>query len=307
MWWNGPSFLRSVLYEAEVPDLPSDDEIPEMKPTVSVHIVMKFDEFPVLTKFESFRKTQRIVAYVLRFLSNCRKKKEDRVITPYPTIPELRGAMMKIVGAVQEQEFSREIDKIKAGENNHRLVSLNPFLDNGLLRLILPDKSPVIRSLLVATHRENMHVGVSSVITILRQQFWLLNGKSTVRKIIRNCVHCFRLSPTTIDLRSYRVNEEPVFAQVGVDYAGPIFVKQTARKATPVKSYICIFVCMVTKAIHLEAVENLSTEAFLAAFQRFVSRKGTPHTVYSDNDRSYPEETIRVVPNEGDCLENHSP
>lgn len=309
MWWNGPSFLRSVLYEAEVPDLPSDDEIPEMKPTVSVHIVMKFDEFPVLTKFESFRKTQRIVAYVLRFLSNCRKKKEDRVITPYPTIPELRGAMMKIVGAVQEQEFSREIDKIKAGENNHRLVSLNPFLDNGLLRvggrirhaqlpyktkhqLILPDKSPVIRSLLVATHRENMHVGVSSVITILRQQFWLLNAKSTVRKVIRNCVHCFRLSPTTIDqqmgdLPSYRVNEEPVFAQVGVDYAGPIFVKQTARKATPVKSYICIFVCMVTKAIHLEAVENLSTEAFLAAFQRFVSRKGTPHTVYSDNGTNF--------------------
>lgn len=89
------------------------------------------------------------------------------------------------------------------------------------------------------------------------------------------------------DLPSYRVDTAPAFQKVGVDFAGPILIKQSARRAVPVKGYICVFVCMVTKAIHLEAVEDLSTEAFLGAFQRFVSRRGIPEQVFSDNGTNF--------------------
>lgn len=308
-WWNGPSFLHTISYEVDIPNLPSDCELPELRPAVLIHIAMLYTEFPILTKFESFRKTQRIVAYMLRFISNLRKKKENRTLAKYLTVPELREAMKIIIGAIQLKELYSEIESVKVGETNHRLMNLNPFLDNDLLRvggrishsnlpyetkhqLILPDKNPLVRSLIAAVHRENLHAGPSSVIAILRQQFWLLNARSTVRKVIRGCVVCFRNRPTLIDqqmgeLPSYRVNAAPVFSQVGVDFAGPILVKQSSRRAIPVKGYICIFVCMVTKAIHLEAVENLSTEAFLAAFQRFVSRRGIPHTVFSDNGTNF--------------------
>ena len=89
------------------------------------------------------------------------------------------------------------------------------------------------------------------------------------------------------DLPSYRVDTAPAFQKVGVDFAGPIMIKQSARRAVPVKGYISVFVCMVTKAIHLEAVEDLSTEAFLGAFQRFVSRRGLPEQVFSDNGTNF--------------------
>ncbi|XP_055614977.1 uncharacterized protein LOC129761286 [Toxorhynchites rutilus septentrionalis] len=309
VWWNGPNFLRTVDYQAETPVTLADREIPELRVQLIALTVMNYDEFPLLTKFNSFRKVQRILAYALRFVSNARKKREDRLLSPYLTIPELRTALHLIVGAVQHQEFTKEIECIRSGESNHCLNNLRPFLDKDLLRvggrisnsqlpfemkhqLILPDKSPIVRGLIADIHRENLHTGSSSVQYLLRQQFWLVNARSTIRKVLKGCVSCFRTKPTTIDqqmgdLPSYRVTPAQAFERVGLDFAGPIFVKQSVRKATPVKGYICVFVCMVTKAMHLEAVENLSADLFLAAFQRFVSRRGFPKEVFSDNGTNF--------------------
>ncbi|XP_055522477.1 uncharacterized protein LOC129716668 [Wyeomyia smithii] len=309
IWWNGPHFLRTVDYLEEEPITLTDVEIPELRVQLAALPVMNYKEFPLLTKYSSFRKTQRILAYVLRFTSNTRKKKEDRLLSAYLTLPELRTASHFIVGAVQHQEFSKEIECIRSGEFNHRLNNLEPFLHNDLLRvggrlshsdlpfevkhqLILPDKSPIVRGLIADIHRENLHTGCSSVQYLLRQQFLLINARSTIRKVLRGCVTCFRMQPTTIDqqmgdLPSYRVTSAPAFERVGLDFAGPIYVKQPGRKATSIKGYICVFVCMVTKAMHLEAVDNLSADSFLASFQRFVSRRGFPKEVFSDNGTNF--------------------
>lgn len=291
-----------------VPAALEDGEIPELKPAVSVNVATVYEELPILTKFESFRKTQRIIAYVLRFIKNCRKIGERSTATT-PTISELKEANKRIIQAIQRSELQDEIDRLQAGEPCKRIGNLNPFLDDGLLRVggrirhsklayevkhqwIVPDKHPVTRRLIAAVHRENLHAGPSSVITALRERYWILNARSTVRKVTRSCITCFKSSPKLAeqfmgDLPSYRITAAPTFLKVGVDFAGPIYIKQTARKAAPVKGYICVFVCMVSKAMHLEVVENLSTEAFLAALQRFVSRRGVPEEVYSDNGTNF--------------------
>lgn len=82
---------------------------------------------------------------------------------------------------------------------------------------------------------------------------------------------------------SVRLNVTRPFNHSGVDYAGPISMKSSTFRTTIIsKGYICLFVCMVTKAIHLEAVSDLTTNGFLAAFKRFVSRRGHCSDIYSD-------------------------
>ena len=54
-----------------------------------------------------------------------------------------------------------------------------------------------------------------------------------------------------------------------------------------VKGYVCLFICLSTRAVHLELVMDLSTNAFLAAFRRFTARRGCPGDLYSDNGSNY--------------------
>ncbi|XP_053598634.1 uncharacterized protein LOC106693298, partial [Microplitis demolitor] len=48
------------------------------------------------------------------------------------------------------------------------------------------------------------------------------------------------------------------------------------------KGWIAVFVCLATSAIHIEIVTDYSTDAFVAAFRRFTSRRGACSILYSD-------------------------
>ncbi|GFU44337.1 integrase catalytic domain-containing protein [Trichonephila clavipes] len=90
------------------------------------------------------------------------------------------------------------------------------------------------------------------------------------------------------DLPSDRVNVSRVFTKVGIDYASPFFIKLYPGKfKKSYKCYVCIFICFAVKAIHLEIVTNCSTDAFLGALKRFISRWGKPHDIFSDNGTNF--------------------
>ncbi|GFW54362.1 transposon Ty3-I Gag-Pol polyprotein [Trichonephila clavipes] len=133
----------------------------------------------------------------------------------------------------------------------------------------------------------NFHAGQELVLSLIRQQFWIPHGKSAVKKELRNCIDCFKLVAKPVsqlmgDLPIERINPCRAFEKVGIDFAGPITTKcQHTRKANNFKSYICLFICMCTKAVHLELVSSLSAAAFLSALRRFVSRRGYPSDIYS--------------------------
>ena len=77
-------------------------------------------------------------------------------------------------------------------------------------------------------------------------------------------------------LPAERITPDSVFDRIGLDYAGPFLVKYgSVRKPTIVKSYICVFVSLSVKAVHLELVSDLTSEAFIAALRRFTARRGT--------------------------------
>ncbi len=78
-------------------------------------------------------------------------------------------------------------------------------------------------------------------------------------------------------LPAARVTPSPPFTITGIDYAGPFTLEiGHTRKPVLVKAYLALFVCLATKAVHLEIVSDLTTEAFLASLKRFISRRGLP-------------------------------
>jgi len=75
-----------------------------------------------------------------------------------------------------------------------------------------------------------------------------------------------------VDLLSVRVKQCRSFTNVGIDYGGPFTIKESRRRNVKThKAYLALFICLSAKAVHLEIVTDLSTEAFLASLDRFVA------------------------------------
>ncbi|GFT06442.1 integrase catalytic domain-containing protein [Trichonephila clavipes] len=89
------------------------------------------------------------------------------------------------------------------------------------------------------------------------------------------------------DLPTHRVTPSRQFSVCGIDYAGPIYIlRYRGRGAKTIKGYIALFVCFATKALHLELVSDLTSEAFIASLKRFCAR-GAPKHIYCDNDTTF--------------------
>ena len=102
--------------------------------------------------------------------------------------------------------------------------------------------------------------------------------------------------PRAPDLPEQRVSDDPPFTYTGVDFAGPIYTKDTiVTDKGENKAYVCLFTCASTRAVHLELTRKLSTEAFLLAFQRFTSRRGLPVTLIFDNARNFKNAANQVA------------
>lgn len=84
------------------------------------------------------------------------------------------------------------------------------------------------------------------------------------------------------DLPIERVIPCPPFQKVGIDYCGPFYVAYPNRRSRSVKCFVAVFICLVVKAVHLELVSDLTTQAFLASLKRFVSRRGRPKLIMCD-------------------------
>ncbi|GFU77921.1 integrase catalytic domain-containing protein [Trichonephila clavipes] len=90
------------------------------------------------------------------------------------------------------------------------------------------------------------------------------------------------------DLQIERINPYRAFKKVGIDFTGLIKTKrQHTGKASNFKYCICLFICICTKAVHLELVSSLSAAAFLSVLRRFGSRRGYPSDIYSDNGTNF--------------------
>ena len=110
-----------------------------------------------------------------------------------------------------------------------------------------------------------------------------------MKQLISGCVTCHHfegLPHPAPPLPGFRVNEAPPFTHAAVDFAGPLYVRG-ANNSEERKVWICLFTCCVTRAIHLELVNELFTSAFIRCLKRFTARRGLPRRIVSNNAKTF--------------------
>ena len=235
------------------------------------------------------------------------KEAEREIIkhTQRISFPEVIQALQRTGSLQHLRQATSELKNLKI--TNH-MRKLHPLLDEmGILRVggrlenalidydakhpvILPYRDHVTDIIISQHHQKTGHLGQEYVLSSLRHQYWVIKGRSAVRRILSGCFLCKKLGAVRGeqlmgDLPKERLSsEEPPFTHVGVDYFGPLYVRQGRSN---VKRYGCLFTCLAVRAVHIEVVHSLDTDGFINALRRFVSLRGCPTTIHSDNGTNF--------------------
>ncbi|GFW97570.1 integrase catalytic domain-containing protein [Trichonephila clavipes] len=146
--------------------------------------------------------------------------------------------------------------------------------------------SYVVKALIIYTHVQLGHAGVQMLMNTLRESYWILKGRKTIKEVIQTCIICKRFNAKPISVSEYllpqdRVRDAAVFEIIGFDLAGPLILKNGE------KNLILILTFAVYRGIHLELLTSISTESFLLGLRRFIVRRGRPSVIYSDNGTNF--------------------
>ena len=317
LWWRGPKWLTipQSQWPIQLP-LPPNETHSEEKEICLTTTYQPMTPLIPVDRYSTFSRFQRVTAWIYRFVDNCRAQRSSAVLTPYLTIEELSCAERYWIAMSQSDSFPNELAMLRSNRditlpNNSALKLLNPFLDpHGIIRvggrisnaklaysrihpIVLHGKHPVTRLIVHTEHLRMLHASPSLLATSLSLRFHIVSLRRVVRLITCKCVTCKRYSGKAASQQQGQLPQErivpgPVFEKVGVDYAGPLSIKYGyVRKPVIVKAYVCLFVSLTVKAVHLELVSDLTTEAFIATLRRFISRRGLPSLVWSDHGTNF--------------------
>ncbi|XP_025265579.1 uncharacterized protein LOC112638301 [Camponotus floridanus] len=322
LWWNGPRWLQGDPEQWPLGPLSTHDvDLPERR--LGVHQTTaaddSIDEPELLTQYSELHHLLRITAWCRRWL-RLRKTKgiepggSSNLPAPVLLPSELDEALAGWIRVVQAINFKKElkfVHKAAPLPKKSTLAKLGPFLDSkGILRVggrlsnaamtreakhptLLPSASHLTQLLIKATHLRTLHGGVQLTLAALRQEYWVLRGRALVKSFIHRCLPCVRWraatpQPPMGNLPAARVIPSRPFLHTGVDYAGPVWLRTSkSRGHRAYKSFLVIFVCLSCRAVHLDVASDYTSNAFLAALRRFISRRGLCKVLYSDRGTNF--------------------
>ncbi|XP_034947880.1 uncharacterized protein [Chelonus insularis] len=230
------------------------------------------------------------------------------------TIADIEKARNFWIKSTQAAHFHQKIRTLSNNQHlppNHSFNRLTAYVDSeGILRVggrlqhaqlshdskhqsILPRHLPFTTLVIRHYHLTTLHGGTQLTLTTIRQRSWIMGGRAPVKTFILRCIKCarqrgIRAQQLMGQLPRSRITPSWPFSHTGIDYAGPFTIKTSSgRGAKTRKAWVCVFVCMSTSAVHLGAVSDYSTEAFIAAYRRFTSRRGLCQTIYSHCGRNF--------------------
>ena len=297
-WFSGPEWLLSMDVDSEANPNKGHEVVPaeclsELKKEQATSAFLSSDvvggnvsNIIEIQRFSDVDKLFRVTGYVLLFTQNLRSP-TNRPSQMCITTEWIEKAEILWMKAVQERLGSQSPTwKAQLGcfIDDKGLVRCKGRLKNAPLPystrfpLLIPREHYLSVLLIRRAHEQVFHNGVKETLTQLRAQYWIPKGRSHVKQAIRKCVLCRRMEGTSYapppppPLPSYQVEEVPSFTFTGVDFAGPLMVRIDKTAPCTSKTWICLYTCCTTRAVHLEAVLDMTTQSFIRSFKRFTSR-----------------------------------
>ncbi|CAJ0607734.1 unnamed protein product [Cylicocyclus nassatus] len=249
----------------------------------------------------ALRMVARVGKYLHRVVAKVNEKRHSPIeihhVTKFGTNFDITADDIKAAEIVLHADIHKNVD---VDELSRKFRNMNIVRDKyGVIRhisrlqhapipidtkspIFLPSRSEMTRLILIDMHCHNFHCGKDQTLSLARQKYWIPRASGSFKYYLKNCAVCKRWnglpfgSPQMPSLPTDRVMVTKPFSNVGCDYIGPFCSKNGDNM------YIALYTCLVTRAVHLEVVENLSAGAFLNSFIRFVSRRGVPKLVRSD-------------------------
>ncbi|XP_055941720.1 uncharacterized protein LOC129971768 [Argiope bruennichi] len=275
-WWHGPEWLRNAenlwpkakrfQYDSKEPEIAF-----EFKSGVIINTAIVQEKIIDPEKFSCLLKLLRVTSWILRFVNTLKRKNVKK-------------------GPLTSEELS-DAEMFWSHRKTRETTHLSTYEKHPI---ILPPKAKLTELLIWESHKRVFHSGVSHTLVQIREKFWILKARQTIKSLLGRCTICkrFNSSPgnqVIAPLPDIRVEQSSPFTIIGVDFAGPLFVKDSINK-----QYILLITCAVTRSVHLELVGDLTTDTFLLTFRRFISRRGLCSVVVSDNARTFKRAELEI-------------
>jgi len=312
LWWKGPYWLMTdeSSWTPHICQVVEEKDLPERK-NIKLALVATSTPNKLLQYYSDWNRLRKGVSWLLRFVKYLQDKNSVSRL-PYNSKAELQKAEVWILKRVQCETFHNEVLALRENKElptRSKLKCLNPYMKDGLVLvggrltnssclesrkypIVLPANHKVTQLIFKQKHIEQLHCGPQALLAEVRRQYWPLRGRAVARSSVLKCIRCTRARPRIVEpimapLPRKRVQCARPFSVTGVDFAGPLIIRSGIRRVVGIKAWIAVFVCFVTRAIHLEIVEDLTSKSFIASLRRFMSRRGRCTTIYSDNGTNF--------------------
>ncbi|XP_055634192.1 uncharacterized protein LOC129774475 [Toxorhynchites rutilus septentrionalis] len=341
-WFKGARFLYEPEESWPNERLPVTNIEEEMKMHFLHHETKEFPE-PIINVEVTWRwiKLLRIIACVIRFITNIRRKVKGLPIRTLMSNKHQQRKLHVNLNTVQQplqqdefmkaevilwkqaqlEVFPNEVvillgnETIKGDQKPAQigkrspLYKLTPILDEfGVIRMngrmakskeipfdmkfpiILPKGHAVTKRLIQYYHEKFGHANRETVLNELRQKFHIPKMRMEIQRVMKDCIwckvnRCYAEVPMMAPLPIQRITQPTrPFSAVGVDYLGPVEVTVGRRRE---KRWIALFTCLAVRAVHLDVVHTLTTQACLMAIRRFICKRGVPDEIFSDNGTNF--------------------
>ena len=311
-WFRGPPFLWQMkppsserIFDVTLPEeiLDSTTLVTSCKSSSSnplIALASKVDSWVKLVNV-----TKLIVDFIKILSEKVQKRKGDSFI-PFQNSTDADASRL-IIMAAQKESFPVNVS------SDIQLSSLSPFFEDSLLKVggrlkrskepehikyptLLPSRSSVTTLIMRHFHSLSRHQGRTITTSAIRQAgFYIHHGSATVKRFLKSCIICRKLRNSTIDQKMSdlpfdRVERTPPFTYCGLDVFGPFHVSEgmsTRRNSALRKTWGLVFICLVSKAIHIEPIPHMDTSTFKNALRRFFCLRGTCKRLRSDRGTNF--------------------